>query len=193
MLLAIPIGALALPPAKAERAVSAARELIGVRYELGGRLRSKDDGIDCQGVVFYALERLSACGWRSYSVFPTISVRDRELGAPVEGLFPVASLALDPMSLQPGDVVMLLAETANPAEPALTEIAGTPVWVWHVGMATGGGKWINADPFSGEVQEGELVKYLEDHPEYAGIAVTRMSAGPSPAVCKQHRPMRRAR
>jgi hypothetical protein len=139
------------------------------------------------------MERISACGWRSYSVFPTASVRDRELGEPVEGLFPVATTALDAALLQPGDVVMLLAEVANPAEPALAELSGAPVWVWHVGMAIGGGRWINADPFSGEVQEGELAAYLKDHPEYAGIAVTRMSGGPAPAVCRHHRSMRRAR
>jgi hypothetical protein len=80
----------------------------------------------------------------------------------------------------------------NPAEPALAELGGTPVWVWHVGMATGGGRWINADPFSGEVQEGDLAEYLKQY-EYAGIAVTRMAEGPSPTACRHHRPMRRAR
>jgi cell wall-associated NlpC family hydrolase len=189
LLAAVPGRGLALPPAKATRAVSAARELLGARYELGGRLR-RGGGIDCQGVVFYALERISSCGWRSYSVFPTATVRDREMGAPVEGLFPVATAALDPTMLLPGDVVMLVATVENPAEPALASLHGAPVWAWHLGMATGGGLWINADPYSGQVQEGELAAYLKDHPEYTGIAVTRMADGPQPAVCKHHARMR---
>src|SRR5512140_554401 len=137
--LAIPSAAQALPPAKAELAVSSARELIGVTYQLGGRLRRRG-GIDCQGLVFYVLERISNCGWRSYSVFPTTSVRDRELGAPVDGLFPVATEALDPAQILPGDIVMLLAPIPNPAEEALTTLNGVPVWVWHIGLATGAGR-----------------------------------------------------
>src|SRR5512132_2811633 len=129
--LAIPSDAQALPPAKAELAVSSARELIGVTYQLGGRLRRRG-GIDCQGIVFSAPERISHCGWRSYSVIPTTSVRDRELGAPVDGLFPVATEALDPALLLPGDVVMLLAPIPNPVEEALTTLDGVPVWVWHI-------------------------------------------------------------
>src|SRR5690349_20496007 len=91
-LLAAP--AQALPPEKSKVAVAAAKELLGRTYELGGRLRGSE-GIDCQGLVFYALERIASCGWKSFSVNPTDSVRDQELGAKVQGLFPVATAALD--------------------------------------------------------------------------------------------------
>ena len=62
--------------------------------------------------------------------------------------------------------------------------------MWHVGLATGDGKWIHADPFSGQVIEGDLLGYLREHPEYAGIAVTRMAQEPQPRRCRQHPPMR---
>lgn len=190
-LLALLLGAApswAMPPEKAQRAVAAARELLGKTYQLGGRLRGTE-GIDCQGVVFYALERIASCGWKSYSVMPTESVRDKELGDKVEGLFPGLTATLDPTLLQAGDVVMLLADVENPKEPPLVTLDdGTKLWVWHVGMATGDGKWIQADPFSGQVFEGELLAYLKEY-EYAGIAVTRMERGPHPRQCRQHPPM----
>jgi cell wall-associated NlpC family hydrolase len=188
LLLAVAVPALALPPEKAKVAVAAARELLGRTYQFGGRLRG-GEGIDCQGLVFYALERISTCGWKSYSVNPTETVSRKELGDRVPGLFPVATADLDPGLLQAGDLVMLLADAENPREPSMITVDETQLWVWHVGMATGDGKWIQADPFAGEVIEGELITYLRDHPEYYGIAVTRMARGPKPGRCRQHPPM----
>ena len=82
--------ALAQPAAKAstkrsptygERLLSIASELKGVRYDFGGRLRD-DEGIDCQGIIFYATERLGRCDWRSWSVMPTRTLAREELGKP---------------------------------------------------------------------------------------------------------------
>ncbi|HYV47583.1 MAG TPA: hypothetical protein VFA20_22145 [Myxococcaceae bacterium] len=177
----------ALPPEKAKKAVAAARELVGKTYELGGRLRGAE-GIDCQGVVFYALERIASCGWKSFSVNPTESVRFHELGEGVPGLFPVPTGELDPSLIQPGDVIMLLAPVENPAEPSMVTLGGERLWVWHVGLAIGDGKWINADPFTAQVTEGDLLPYLREH-EYPSIAVTRMAKGPKPHRCRQNAPM----
>src|SRR5258706_79492 len=83
-----------LPPAKQKAVVDAARKLSGVRYELGGRLaHGQKSGVDCQGLVFYALQAISTCGWRSWSVMPTVSVQG-ELGLPVEKAAPVSSSKL---------------------------------------------------------------------------------------------------
>jgi cell wall-associated NlpC family hydrolase len=185
--LVLSANAWALPPGKAKKAVAAAKELVGKTYQLGGRLRG-EEGIDCQGVVFYALERIAGCGWKSFSVNPTESVRFKELGEGVPGLFPVPTEELDPSLLQPGDVVMLLAPVENPAEPAMVTLSGERLWVWHVGLAVGDGKWINADPFTAQVTEGDLVQYLREH-EYPSIAVTRMAKGPKPRRCRQNAPM----
>ena len=89
--LALAAPAQALSPKKADLLVNAARELLGVHYELGGRLRTPGEGIDCQGVLFYAAERIGSCAWKSFSVMPTKSVAWRELGRRVPGLDPVAS------------------------------------------------------------------------------------------------------
>lgn len=35
--------------------------VIGVPYDLAGRLRDPDDGLDCQGSVFFAAERVGPC------------------------------------------------------------------------------------------------------------------------------------
>ena len=165
---------LAMPPSAEQRVVRAARRHLGVSYDLGGRLRS-GEGLDCQGVVFFALQRTFGCSWRSYSVYPTISLAKEELGRRVPGLDPIASEALDPEALRPGDVLMMIDFAENPAEPAIGLLDGRPVWVWHVGLYSGDGKWIVGDHFAGEVVEVDLVQYLADHRDsYAGVFVTRI-------------------
>lgn len=165
-----------------------ARELLGVPYLFGGRLRPQ--GIDCQGVLFYAAERVAPCGWKSYSVFPTKSVADRELGARVRGLDPIATSALDLARLTPGDIILMVGFDANPSEPAIGKLGGRDVWVWHTGLYAGGGRWIVGDHFAGEVVEVPLLAYLEEHrDDYAGVFVTRIAAAPAPRRCRKHAPM----
>ncbi|NTX17149.1 hypothetical protein HUA76_40885 [Myxococcus sp. CA056] len=178
----------------AERFVLAAREVLGVPYVLGGRLREGGAGLDCQGVLFYAAERVGRCGWKSFSVLPTVSVPAEELGASVSGLSPVASSSLEVSRLLPGDVLWLVGFDANPAEGAVGELSGRPVWVWHTGLYSGNGKWIVGDHFAGEVVEVDLVTYLKEHADtYSGLVVTRMEQGPRPGRCRQHAPMPKPR
>lgn len=158
-----------------------ARNLVGTPYVLGGREAGK--GVDCQGVVFLAAQAAKRCSWKSYSVFPTKTVALKEFGEPVPGLSPVSREALDVSKLEPGDVVMLLDTTENIKEPALAQLDGQDVWVWHMGLYAGDGKWIDADPFTSQVQEHPLADYLSAH-SYAGIFVTRMKHGPRPARCR---------
>jgi hypothetical protein len=173
-----------------ERFVTAARELLGVPYEFGGRMRKPGEGIDCQGVLFYAAERTGRCGWKSFSVMPTKSVPAGELGLPVEGLSPVASSELDVSRLNVGDMLFLVGFDANPAEPSISTLKGRPVWVWHTGVYSGGGRWIVGDHFAGKVVEVDLKPYLAEHSDtYAGVMVLRMAQGPKPLRCRTHAPM----
>jgi cell wall-associated NlpC family hydrolase len=190
--LGLSTGAFAQSPSSSqERFVTAAREVLGVPYDFGGRLRDAQDGIDCQGVLFYAAERVGPCGWKSFSVMPTQSVPSGELGVAVEGMAPVASSELDLSKLQPGDVLLLVGYGQNPAEPAIGTLKGQPVWVWHTGLYSGGGKWIVGDHFAGKAVEVDLKQYLADHADsYAGLVVTRMAEGPRPKRCRKHPPMR---
>lgn len=178
-----------MPRARVRRFVAAARELLALDYRFGGRLRHPGDGIDCQGVLFYAAERICPCGWKSYSTKPTESVARGELGRAVPGLDPVATSLLDTGKLEPGDIVLLLADAENPAEPSIATIGDQPVWVWHTGIHTGSGKLLHADIFTGKVVEQDLRAYLEEH-DYAGIFVTRMRARPRPERCRRHRRMK---
>lgn len=174
-----------------ERFVAAAREVLGVPYDFGGRLRDAGDGIDCQGVLFYAAERVGPCGWKSFSVMPTQSVPAGALGVAVEGMAPVASSALERSRLRPGDVLLLVGYGQNPAEPAIGTLEGQPVWVWHTGLYSGEGKWIVGDHFAGKAVEVDLKQYLANHADsYAGLVVTRMADGPRPKRCRKHAPMK---
>jgi cell wall-associated NlpC family hydrolase len=189
VLLGIAFPAAALPPETGDRVVGAARELLGVRYKLGGRLGTMGEGIDCQGLIFYGLAGLGRCGYRSFSLNPTENVAWRELGLPVPGLAPAPAQSFDKSLLQAGDVVFLLAPTRNPREPALTSLDGTPQWVWHTGLATVNGAWIHADYTTGFVREEDLRGFLVKN-GYAGVFVLRMEKGPAPRKCRQHAPMR---
>ena len=179
--------AVALPPAKAALMLQAARELKGVPYTFGGRLR-EGEGIDCLGLIYFAAERVGPCGWKSFSVNPTTLVKRKELGVPVPGLSPAAVDAFDAGALQPGDVVFLLSPSKNPAEPSIASIDGGAMWVWHTGLATEDGRFIEADIPT--VIEPDLNEYLHLY-GYAGIYVLRMKDGPKPATCRKHAPMQR--
>lgn len=177
-----------LPLSAQDDVVRAARAAIGTPYVLGGRLRRVGDGLDCQGLVFFALQPVSTCGWRSWSVMPTESVRG-ELGLPVPGAAPVAAADVEAMGakLEPGDIVWFLDGPENPAEPSLTRLHGVPMWVWHVGLCVGAGRVVLGDHFAGAVVEEDLVAYTRAH--YAGVFVTRMSERPTPGRCRVHAPM----
>ncbi len=178
------------PPEPASAAALAmvdhARATLGTPYRLGGRCKNAGDGIDCQGVLFYAAERVGECSWRSYSVNPTETVADRELGDPVPGLDPVATADLAVERLLPGDVLFLVDEAENPAEPAIGTLAGTPVWVWHTGLYAGDGRWIVGDHYAGRSVETDLLDYLREHAgAYQGVFVLRLTAPPRPARCRK--------
>lgn len=166
--------------------VRSAREVLGVPYRLGGRMRGPDDGLDCQGLVFYSVERLGPCAWRSFSVFPTESIQGGELGRVI--LQPTLSAQLDLQVLRPGDVLWLVGYSENPKEPAIGLLGDRPVWVWHLALYAGGGRMIAGDHHAGEVAELELRAYLQQHAdEYAGILVTRLDGPPVLRRCRSGR------
>lgn len=187
-MLALALSLALLPPDAADRAVQEARKALGTPYVLGGRLRDEKDGLDCQGLVFFALQGVSRCGWRSWSVMPTESVQG-ELGLPVSGAAPVSAARLSEVLpiLEAGDVLWFVDAVENPAEPSIARLDGSAVWVWHVGLYVGDGRFVVGDHFAGKVVEEDLVAYTAEH--YAGVFVTRMRDGPRGARCRQHAPM----
>lgn len=169
-----------------DQLVSKARLFLDTPYSFGGRGAGK---IDCMGTVFAAAERVQRCGWKSFSYKPSVLAVDRSLGDPVVGLAPVASTKLDVGKLKAGDVLMLVAATENPREPAIGALDGHDVWVWHMGLYAGDGKWIVGDHFAGKVVEVDLVAYLKDHADtYEGVFVLRPEKV-APTKCRTHAPM----
>ena len=179
-----------LTPQQQSLVVAEAKKVLGVPYDLGGRLQP-GRGLDCQGLIFFALQPVARCGWRSWSVMPTVSVKG-ELGLPVPGWSPLGAVKDDDDDvkaklalLEPGDVLWFLGADENPAEPSLTLLGGQPHWVWHTGLYIGSGHFIVGDHFAGAVVDVELLPYLRAH--YAGVFVTRMEEGPRPAGrCRVH-------
>ncbi|MFZ5479127.1 MAG: C40 family peptidase [Myxococcota bacterium] len=150
--------------------VLAARRYLGRPWRWGGR----GETLDCLGLVFLAWSDVTGKPWRKLSVNPTTLVAEAQLGAPVPGLDGVRARRIDYELLRAGDVVYFLGPRRNPNEPSLVSIEGVPLWVWHVGLYSGGGRFVVGDPFAGEVVETDLAAYLADHDDwYVGIYVTR--------------------
>ncbi len=191
MLVAVVMVALVtLTPEQQAAVVTAAHDVKGVPYDLGGRLQ-QGRGLDCQGLVFYALQPIARCGWKSWSVLPTTSVQG-ELGLPVAGLAPIAAANVEKnlALLQPGDVIWFLDDVENPAEPSIAVLNGTPHWVWHTGLYVGGGHFVVGDHYAGAVVDEVLAAHVVAH--YQGVFVTRMSDGPrAHGKCRQHAPMKK--
>lgn len=177
---------LALAPlAQTNPWLEGARSQLGVPYGFGGRRRDASDGIDCLGLVLAGAERATGCGWKSFSWNPTDLVRRKSFGAPVKDLSPVSSALLDVSKLQPGDVLMLVGPDENPREPPIGTLDGLSVWVWHVGLYAGGGKWLVGDHFAGKAVETDLMTYLSEHADvYSGVFVTR-PPGVKPSRCRK--------
>lgn len=162
--------ALAAPPAEAPPVVEAARRYLGRPYSFGERGAE----LDCMGLVFLSWADATGGRWRRLSVNPTEIVAKQQLGPPVPGLAGVLAADIDYGRFEPGDVIFFLGPDENPNEPALARVGGTPMWVWHMGMWTGGGRFIVGDHFAGKVVEQDLEPYLAAHrDQYPGIYVVR--------------------
>lgn len=151
--------------------VEAARRYLGRPYSFGGR----GSYIDCMGLVFRAWTDAGRGDYRGLSVNPTELVSKRQLGAPVPGLSPVASHAVDYAVLRAGDVLFFLGTAENTNEPSLASLGGQPVWVWHMGLYSGGERrdFVVGDHYAASVVETSLPAYLANHPVYVGLFVVR--------------------
>ena len=170
--LLLPSGAAADPVADRASLVTAARRYLGRPFRWGGR----GSELDCLGLIFRTWQDVTGTSWKRVSVYPTEMVEKEHLGAPVSGLDGVLSTAIHWETLETGDFVLFLGASENPAEPALTTVDGTPMWVWHTGLYTGGPdrRFIVGDHFAGEVVETSLLRYLrEEGAGYDGIFVVR--------------------
>lgn len=175
-----------------ERLLTLAEQLEGVPYDFGGRLRG-DEGIDCQGIIFYATERLGRCDWRSWSVMPTRTLARRELGAPA---FDKAMLKgeLDLTQLTPGDVLFFLGRMENSKEPALLEVetaeGPVPMWTWHMGLYAGNGEALHADPFTYGKVARQPLDALMTAGGFEALFATRPTAKSKPKKCRRGKKMR---
>lgn len=158
-------------PPGAQALVDASRQYLGRRYHFGGRGAE----LDCMGLVFVAWSDAGRGPWSRLSVNPTELVSKGQLGDPVDGLSPVASDKLDPGLLVPGDVLFFLGAAENPAEPALATLDGEALWVWHMGMYSGGPNhdFIVGDHYAGQVVEEPLPAYLARHTGYVAVYAVR--------------------
>ncbi len=172
LVLLLPGTAAAAPPPDRASLVTAARTYLGRPFSWGGR----DRELDCLGLIFLSWQDVTGTSWKRISVYPTKMVAREQLGAPVPGLDGVRSAAIPWDQLEPGDFLLFLGSAENPAEPALTTVDGTPMWVWHTGLYSGGPerRFVVGDHFAGQVVETSLPRYLrQEGSGYEGLFVVR--------------------
>ncbi len=172
VVLLLPWEAAADPTPTRAALVTAARKYLGRPFRWGGR----SSKLDCLGLCFLSWQDVTGTSWRKISVYPTKMVAKNQLGVPVPGLDGVRSSKIPWEQLQPGDFLLFLGAAENPAEPALTTVDGTPMWVWHTGLYSGGEdhRFIVGDHFAGKVVETSLSRYLrEEGAGYDGLFVVR--------------------
>lgn len=140
--------------------VVAARRYLGRPYSWGGR----GSELDCLGLIFRAWQDVTGTSWKKISVYPTKMVAREQLGKPAPRVSPAASGAIPDGALEAGDFLLFLNPQENPAEPALTRLSGTPLWVWHTGLYAGGPErtFVVGDHFAGKVVETSLPRYLRE-------------------------------
>ena len=154
--------------------VRAARMYLNYEYRLGGRLTKTNPGLDCMGLVFIAWDKATGAGWHGLSVSGKKIIAEGQLGTTVPGLNGILTSKVDLSVLKPGDVVFLFGPAENPREKPLVEIQGVPYWIWHMGIYSGNGFWINADNYAGQVIEVDLLEYLRQHADFlSGIWAVR--------------------
>jgi hypothetical protein len=118
-----------------QKFISNARKYIGVEYKWGGRLTSKNPGLDCLGLVFLAFAKTYKTNWTKLSVYPSILISENQLGEPVSGLDGVLCRNVDINKMATGDIIFLLSRLRIPDEPLVT-IDSIKFWVWHVGIVS---------------------------------------------------------
>jgi cell wall-associated NlpC family hydrolase len=147
--------------------VKQARKYLGIEFKQDGRLTKKNPGLDCMGLCFITLSKVTGADWRKISIYPTKIISKNELGKVVPGTFGIKVSDLDWQLLKPGDFIFLLGPFENPKEKAIyTDDAGEKFWVWHMGIYSGGKdhSWINADTLeSNKVIEVSLHEYMTKH------------------------------
>jgi cell wall-associated NlpC family hydrolase len=130
----------------AQRAVTAARALIGEPYAWGGRDEPSHPGVDCLGLLYLAWGSVTDTPWRRYPVNPSALVAGGLLGQPVPGLDGVLRAELDPALLQPGDVLYLLVADYHIPDEPLWHHQGHDYWPWHTALYAGEGRVLHAEP-----------------------------------------------
>ncbi|MBW2704186.1 MAG: hypothetical protein JRF33_25480 [Deltaproteobacteria bacterium] len=129
-----------------DRIIAEAERHLGKEYVFGGRdgrpgcLKQGRrvtcaQGIDCQSLIFFALEKVLDKPWRSFSVMPSKTVKRCEWGKPVSGLMGVLRAELKENKLHKADALFFLLEDYNlEADKALWKKKGKRYGVWHTGL-----------------------------------------------------------
>ena len=134
--------------APTERVITEAEKYLGKPWVFGGRdgrpgCRKDgkkalcDEGVDCLSLLFFAHESTCGTPWWKFSVMPSVSVREKQLGAPVPGLDGVLAASVNRSLFKKGDAIFFLLADYNLDADAPLFIAGEKKYgAWHTALVT---------------------------------------------------------
>jgi hypothetical protein len=166
--------------------VKNAEEYLGMQYVFGGRDTEQLPGIDCLGVLFKSIEKVTGESWKKWSVIPSKLLK--QFDSTKEKTFyneDIKDKKFITDNFKEGDVLMFLLPYKNDKDVPVRKmdlkddngkvVANLDLWVWHVAIYSGKGNIIHASSFDENysVLEENLFDFVKRN-ELSGVIKTNL-------------------
>ncbi len=155
--------------------VKKVEEFLGTQYVFEGRDTQKFPGIDCLGLLFVSIEKVTGESWKKWNVMPSKLLKQFDVSK--EKTFyneDIKDKKFITDNLNEGDIIFFLLPYENKDFP-VRKNNNLDLWVWHVAIYSGKGNIIHASPFDENysVLEEDLYNFFKRN-KMSGIIKTNL-------------------
>ena len=128
--------------------VRKAKEFLGTQYIFGGRNTTQLPGIDCLGLLFKSIEKVTGESWRKWSVIPSKLLKqfDQSKEKTIYNE-DIKDKKFITDNFKEGDILFFLLPYKNDKDVPVRKNNNLDLWVWHVAIYSGKGNIIHASSF----------------------------------------------